>query len=79
MGHVLPFPRTDVSPLNSKQIQRILAARESIFKYGIYLPRNDRDVDASPERARWHSGRQLEWIRLKDVGAFEYDWTKAFT
>jgi hypothetical protein len=63
--------------LNTKVFRRILAARESIFKYGIYLPRNDRDADASPERARWHSGRQLEWIRLKEVGAFEYDWTKA--
>jgi hypothetical protein len=41
-----------------------------------YLPRNDRDADASPERLRWNSGRQLEWLRLKKVGAFEYDWTK---
>jgi hypothetical protein len=68
-----PFPRTDASHLSSKRVRRILAARESIFKYGIYLPRNDRDADASPERARWFSGRQLEWIRLKEVGAFEYD------
>jgi hypothetical protein len=57
-------------------VRRILAARESIFKYGIFLPRNDREADASPEKARWYSGRQLEWIRLKEVGAFEYDWTK---
>jgi hypothetical protein len=69
-----PFP-TSAPHLNSKVIRRILAARESIFKYGIYLPRNDRDADASPERLRWNSGRQLEWIRLKKVGAFEYDWT----
>jgi hypothetical protein len=61
--------------LNTKQIRRILTARESIFKYGIYLPKNDRDADASPERTRWYSGRQLEWLRLKDVRAFEYDWT----
>jgi hypothetical protein len=61
--------------LNTKQIRRILTTRESIFKYGIYLPKNDRDADASPERARWYSGRQLEWLRLKDVRAFEYDWT----
>ncbi len=39
------------------------------------MPRNDRDADASPERVRWRSGRQLEWLRLKEVGAFEYDWT----
>jgi hypothetical protein len=70
------FPPPRGSHLSSKVVRRILAARESIFKYGIYLPRNDRDADASPERARWYSGRQLEWLRLKEVGAFEYDWTK---
>jgi hypothetical protein len=72
----MDFPRPQAIYLNSKVVRRILAARESIFKYGIYLPRNDRDADASPERARWHSGRQLEWIRLNDVRAFEYDWIK---
>jgi hypothetical protein len=77
MESVPPFPHTDISPINSKQFRRILAARESIFKYGIYLPRNDREADASPERSRWHSGRQLELLRLKEVRAFEYDWTKA--
>jgi hypothetical protein len=61
--------------LNTKQFRRILTARESIFKYGIYLPKNDRDADASPERARWYSGRQLKWLRLKEARAFEYDWT----
>ncbi len=53
-----------------------MSARESIFKYGVYLSRNDREADASPEKLRWRSGRQLEWLRLKAVGAFEYDWTK---
>jgi hypothetical protein len=63
--------------LNAKTIRRILAARETIFKYGIYLPRSDHDADTSPESVRWKSGRQLEWLRLKTVGAFEYDWTIA--
>jgi hypothetical protein len=63
------------SHLNTKTLRRILAARETIFKYGIYLPRSDHDADISPESARWRSGRQLEWLRLKAVGAFEYDWT----
>jgi hypothetical protein len=70
------YPPTTAAHLNSKSVRRILSARESIFKYGIYLPRNDRDADASPEKMRWRSGRQLEWLRLKAVGAFEYDWTK---
>jgi hypothetical protein len=68
------FPRP-IRHLNTKAIRRILAAKETIFKYGVFLPRNDRDADNSPERVRWHSGRQLEWLRLKEVGAFEYDWT----
>ena len=60
-------------------IHGILAARETIFKYGIYLPKSDRDADAdaSPESHRWRSGRELEWLRLKAVAAFEYDWTIA--
>jgi hypothetical protein len=71
-----PYPLSHGPHLNSKVVRRILAAKETIFKYGIYLPRNDRDADASPERLRWKSGRQLEWLRLKEVGAFEYDWTR---
>jgi hypothetical protein len=74
---MLDYPSTHGPHLNSKVVRRILAARESIFKYGIYLPRNDFDADVSPERTRWNSGRQLEWLRLKQVGAFEYDWTRA--
>jgi len=68
------FPSPPVH-LNVKTIRRILFTRESIFKYGIYLPRSDRDADSSPESSRWKSGRQLEWLRLKAIGAFEYDWT----
>jgi hypothetical protein len=72
----MSFPPDYGDHINSKTIRRILASRETIFKYGIYLPKNDRDADSSPERARWHSGRQLEWLRLKEIQAFEYDWTK---
>ncbi len=46
------IPPTSPLHLNSKVIRRILAARVSIFKYGIYLPRNDRDADASSEHLR---------------------------
>ncbi len=61
--------------INSKVMRRILATRESIFKYGVYLPKSDYDANNSPERDRWRSGRKLEWLRLKNIGAFEYDWT----
>jgi hypothetical protein len=70
------FPRPHPVHLKAKVIRRMFAARETIFKYGVYLTRNDRDADASSERVRWQSGRQLEWLWLKAVGAFEYDWTK---
>jgi hypothetical protein len=76
-GKIYRIPLTPMPPvhLNSKTMRRILAMRETIFKYGIYLPKTDRDADTSPESARWRSGRQLEWLRLKAVQAFEYDWT----
>jgi hypothetical protein len=45
------FPRLQPTPLSAKVVRRLLAAKESIFKYGIYLLRNDRDADLSPERA----------------------------
>jgi hypothetical protein len=76
LGDLFRYPATNGPHLNTKTVRRILGARETIVKYGIYLPRNDRDADASPEKVRWRSGRQLEWLRLKAVGAFEYDWTK---
>jgi hypothetical protein len=44
------FPQPKPPHLNSKVVRRILAAKETIFKYGIYLPRNDGDADRSPER-----------------------------
>jgi hypothetical protein len=59
-------------------MRRILNAKESIFKYGIFVPRNDKDADSSPEHARWASGRTLEWMRLQDQGTFgrNWDWTR---
>jgi hypothetical protein len=55
-------------------LRRILNFKESIMKYGIFVPRNDHEADNSPERLRWDSGRQLEWMRLRDQGTFERNW-----
>jgi hypothetical protein len=60
--------------LSVKTIRRILACKETIHKYGVFVPRNDREADSSPEAARWASGRQLEWIRLQEQGTFERNW-----
>ena len=64
--------------LGTKSIRRILNFKESIFKYGVMIPKNDHEADSAPEAKRWASGRELEWLRLQDQGTFErkWDWTK---
>ena len=64
-------------PLTVKTIRRILKAQETIFKYGTLIPRNDAEASRSPESARWQSGKQLEWLRLKMALTFETKWTWA--
>jgi hypothetical protein len=61
--------------LAAKTIRKILKMQESLFKYGTYVPRNDKEADRSPESIRWKSGRRLEWIRLKVAKTFESHWT----
>jgi hypothetical protein len=63
--------------LTIRQIRRIMAAKESLFKFGIFVPRSDREAQASPEAPRWRAGRDLEWLRLNEQGTFEGDWTWA--
>ncbi len=60
--------------LSVKTMRRILAAKETIHKYGVFVPRNNREADSSPESVRWASGRQLEWLRLQEQGTFERNW-----
>ena len=61
--------------LATKTLRKILKMQESLFKYGTYVPRNDKEADKSPESVRWKSGRRLEWIRLKTAKTFESHWT----
>ncbi len=70
-----PYPKRVM--LTIRQIHRIMAAKESLFKFGIFVPRSDREAEASPEASRWKAGRDLEWLRLKEQGTFEDDWTWA--
>jgi hypothetical protein len=60
--------------LGTKSIRRILNFKESIFKYGVLIPKNDHEADTAPEAKRWASGKELEWLRLRDQGTFERDW-----
>jgi hypothetical protein len=61
--------------ISKKILRRVLAAKESLFKFGIFVPKNDRQADSSPEAPRWKAGRDLEWHRLSLNGTFDGDWT----
>jgi hypothetical protein len=61
--------------LTVRQLRRVMAAKESLFKFGTFIPRSEREADASPEAPRWRAGRDLEWFRLRDQGTFERDWS----
>ncbi len=52
-----------------------MAAKESLFKFGTFVPKNDREAELSPEAVRWKAGRTLEWVRLCKEGTFDGDWT----
>ena len=45
------------------------------MKFGIFVPRNSREADESPEAPRWKAGRDLEWFRLQKEGTFDGEWT----
>jgi hypothetical protein len=64
-----------VKTLSAKTITRILKAQESLFKFGTFIPKSDREAEQSPEAPRWRSGRTLEWLRLRKANTFETDWT----
>jgi hypothetical protein len=46
--------------LTIRQIRRVMAAKESLFKFGNFVPRSEREAEASPEAPRWRAGRDLE-------------------
>jgi hypothetical protein len=61
--------------MSFRQIRRVLSAKESLFKFGTFVPKNDREAISSPEAPRWKAGRDLEWLRLNEQDTFETDWT----
>jgi hypothetical protein len=52
-------PRRLFSPklLAIRTYRKILKMQESLFKYGTFVPRNDREAEISPEAVQWKSGR----------------------
>jgi hypothetical protein len=53
MGSVSPqsVPRIQVTQhlLTAKTTRKVLKAQESLFKYGTFVPRNDKEAEKSPE------------------------------
>jgi hypothetical protein len=68
-------PTHETHLLVARTIRRIFKMQESLFKYGTFIPRNDKEASTYPEAVRWQSGRQLEWIRLHTAKTFESDST----
>jgi hypothetical protein len=69
------FPVRKLVLLSKRVLRRIMAAKESLFKFGTFVPKNHREAESSPEAARWRAGRELEWVRLGIEGTFDSDWT----
>jgi hypothetical protein len=61
--------------LSQRILRRAMAAKETLFKFGTFVPVNDREAEASPEAHRWRAGRALEWLRLNEQGTFDGTWT----
>jgi hypothetical protein len=64
-GQVCDLKKASRVILTIRQLRRIMAAKESIFKYGIFVPKSEREAESSPEAPRWRAGRDLEWFRLR--------------
>jgi hypothetical protein len=63
--------------LTVQQLRRVMAAKESLFKFEIFVPRSERNTEASPEAPRWRAGWDLKWLHLNEQSSFESDWTWA--
>jgi hypothetical protein len=60
-------------PANKKVLKA--KTKESLFKFGIQVPRADREAETFPDAIRWKAGRNLEWLRLKRMNTFDGSWT----
>ncbi len=61
--------------LSRRTLRKILVAKETLFKFGTFVPRNETEARQSPEAHRWMAGKDLEWLRMGQRGTFEKDWT----
>lgn len=61
--------------ISQRTLRKILAAKETLFKFGTFVPRNEAEASRSPEAPRWMAGRDLEWLRMGHRETFGRDWT----
>jgi hypothetical protein len=61
--------------LSQRTLRKILVAKETLFKFGTFVPRNESEAQRSPEASRWMAGRDLEWHRMGQRETFARDWT----
>jgi hypothetical protein len=61
--------------LSLRTLRKVLAAKETLFKFGTFVPRNESEALRSPEASRWIAGRDLEWLRMGQRETFARDWT----
>ena len=48
--------------LTIRKIRCVMAAKESLVKFGVFVPRSEREADASPEAPRWLSVRDAVMV-----------------
>ena len=61
--------------LSPRTLRKVLVAKETLFKFGTFVPRNEGEAQRSPEASRWMAGRDLEWLRMGQRETFARDWT----
>jgi hypothetical protein len=69
------FSRVRKVLLSQRTLRKILVAKETLFKFGTFVPRNEHEAQLSPEASRWMAGRDLEWLRMGQRETFARDWT----
>ncbi len=69
------FPRVRKVLLSQRTLRKILVAKETLFKFGTFVPRNEHEALRSPEASRWIAGRDLEWLRMSQRENFARDLT----
>jgi hypothetical protein len=61
--------------LSRRTLRKLLVEKETLFKFGTFVPRNETEALQSPVAHRWIAGKDLEWLRMGQRGTFGKNWT----